>query len=159
MSLLDIDERLLLLADRVDVVYSPLVDAKDLPETVDVGILEGAVSSDEDVVKAREFRQHCRFLISLGDCAVTGNVPAMRNAFALDTVFDRAYRENVQAQPQRPTVDVPRLLEKVQPLHACVPVDLFVPGCPPPAEAIWFVLSELMAGRIPDTTQVTRFGA
>jgi NAD-reducing hydrogenase small subunit len=159
MSFLDIDERLILLAEQVEVVYSPLVDAKHLPETVDVGLVEGSISSVEDEAKAREFRQHCRFLISLGDCAVSGNVPAMRNLFPLEAVLDRAYRENVQAHPQRPVDGVPPLFETVRPLHAVVPVDLFVQGCPPSADAIWFVLSELIAGRTPDPTTVTRFGA
>lgn len=159
MSFLDIDERLFLLAEKVDVVYSPLVDAKHLPESVDVGLVEGSVSTEADLAKAHEFRQHCKFLISLGDCAVTGNVPAMRNLFPLDAVYDRAYRENVQAHPQRPVDGVPRLLETVRPLHAVVPVDLYVQGCPPSADTIWFVLSELLAGRVPDPTQVTRFGA
>ncbi|MGE5153116.1 MAG: NADP oxidoreductase, partial [Bdellovibrio bacteriovorus] len=79
MSFLDMDERLVDLAQRVDIVYSPLVDTKVLPDQVDVGILEGSVSSDEDLHKAQAFRKHCKLLISLGDCAVNGNVPAMRN--------------------------------------------------------------------------------
>jgi NAD-reducing hydrogenase small subunit len=159
MSFLDIDERLLDLADKVEFVYSPLVDHKQLPETVDVGILEGAVSSEEDLAKAREFRRHCRFLISLGDCAVTGNVPAMRNFFPLDAVLDRAFQENVQCQPQRPVEGVPRLLTPVQPLHSVVQVDLFVPGCPPSADTIWRILTELIAGRAPRPMELTRFGA
>lgn len=158
MSLLDMDERLLVLNELVDVVYSPLVDAKELPDYVDVGIIEGSISNEEDLAKAREFRKHCGFLISLGDCAVAGNVPAMRNVFELDAVYDRAYLENVDIQPVRPTEGVPRLLETVRPVHAVVDVDLFVPGCPPPAKAIWYVLSELINGRKPDPTTVTRFG-
>ena len=159
MSFLDIDERLIELANMVDIVYSPLVDAKHLPDSVDVGIVEGSVSTDEDIKKAKEFRKRCKFLISLGDCAVSGNVPAMRNMFNLDEVLDRAYQENVQHNPQRPTEDVPKLLTTVQPLHGVVDVDLFLQGCPPSADAIWHVLSELIAGRVPDPTQVTRFGA
>ena len=158
MSFLDIDERLLTLAEKIDVVYSPLVDAKELPESVDVGLLEGSVSNEEDLAKALEFRKHCKFLISLGDCAVAGNVPAMRNVYTLDAVFDRAYEENVDVHPVRPSEGVPRLLEIVRPIHAVVDVDLFVQGCPPPARAIWYVLSELLEGRIPDPTTVTRFG-
>jgi NAD-reducing hydrogenase small subunit len=159
MSFLDIDERLLEMAERVEFVYSPLVDAKELPEMVDVGVLEGAVSTEDDLHKAQLFRRHCRYLISLGDCAVSGNVPAMRNFFSLDSVLDRAYNENVQLNPQRPTIGVPKLLDPVRPLHAVVRVDLFVPGCPPSADAIWFVFSELIAGRTPDPSLVTRFGA
>ncbi len=159
MSLLDIDERLIELAQQVDFVYSPFVDGKHLPETVDVGIIEGSVSNEEDLAKAREFRRHCKYLISLGDCAVTGNVPAMRNLFPLDAVYDRAYQENVQLNPQRPNDGVPALLDVVKPVHAIVPVDLHVPGCPPSADTIWFVLSQLLEGRVPNPNEVTRFGA
>ena len=140
-------------------VYRPLVDTKQLPETVDLGIVEGAVSTEEDLERALTIRRHCRFLISLGDCAVCGNVPSMRNMFPLDAVYDRAFQENVQLQPQRPTDGLPALLQPVRPVHAVVPVDLFVQGCPPSADAIWYVLTELMAGRRPDTAPVTRFGA
>ncbi|TVQ86909.1 MAG: NADP oxidoreductase [Chromatiaceae bacterium] len=159
MSFLDMDERLVDLADRIHIVYSPLVDAKDLPEQVDLGILEGSVSNEEDLHKVKAFRKHCKLLVSLGDCAVNGNVPAMRNPFKLDAVIERAYRENVDHNPQIPTEGVPRLLKTVLPLHAVVPVDVFIPGCPPCADAIFYVLSELIAGRTPDPITVTRFGA
>lgn len=159
MSFLDMDERLIELVRQVDVVYSPLVDAKTLPDQVDVGILEGSISSEEDLEKARDFRRHCRILVSLGDCAVNGNVPAMRNHFRLADVVDRAYRDNVTLQPQIPSRGVPALLPVVKPVHGVVGVDVFVPGCPPSADAIWYVLSELIAGRLPDPSSVTRFGA
>ena len=120
MSFLDLDERLIELAEKVDVVYSPIVDTKELPSGVDVGILEGAVSTEEDLHKARMFRERCKFLISLGDCAVSGNVPSMRNQFDLDEVINHAFIETVQAQPQRPTVGLPTLLETVIPIHPYV---------------------------------------
>ncbi|QEF97469.1 NAD-reducing hydrogenase HoxS subunit delta [Stieleria maiorica] len=159
MSFLDLDQRLIELAEKVDVVYSPIVDTKELPPVVDVGILEGAVSTEEDLHKARMFRGRCQFLISLGDCAVSGNVPSMRNTFDLDDVLDRAFVENVQAQPGRPSESLPTLLRTVLPIHHVVQVDLFVQGCPPSADTIWQVLTELMAGNTPDPTQFTRFGA
>ncbi len=159
MSFLDMDERLVDLADKIDIVYSPLVDAKTLPEQVDVGILEGSISNEEDLHKAKEFRKHCKLLISLGDCAVNGNVPAMRNPFKLSDVIDRAYRDNVDLNPQIPTEGVPALLATVRPIHGVVDVDVFVPGCPPHADTIFYILSELIAGRTPDPSSVTRFGA
>lgn len=159
MSFLDLDERLIELVEKVEIVYSPIVDTKELPLHVDVGILEGAVSTEEDLAKTRQFRERCKFLISLGDCAVSGNVPLMRNTFDLDAIYDRAFVENVQANPGRPTEGVPLLLETVRPIHHAVHVDLFVQGCPPSADTIWYVLTELIAGRTPDPTQVTRFGA
>lgn len=159
MSFLDMDERLIDLVQQVDIVYCPLVDTKRLPDHVDVGILEGSVSTDEDLEKAKEFRRRCDLLISLGDCAVNGNVPAMRNRFKLDEVFDQAYLKTVDVHPQRPSHRVPALFEQVRPIHGVVEVDIFLPGCPPPADAIWHVLSELLAGRQPDPLTVTRFGA
>ena len=95
MSFLDMDERLLDVAKLADVVYSPLVDSKDFPDMVDVTIVEGAVANEDDLKKIRKVRAHSRILVSLGDCAVTANVPGMRNAFPVNEIMDRAYVENV----------------------------------------------------------------
>jgi NAD-reducing hydrogenase small subunit len=159
MSFLDMDERLLALAEKMDLVYSPLVDYKEFPDEVDVTLVEGAVSSEEDLHKIRKVREHTRILVSLGDCAVTSNVPGMRNLFGVKSIMDRAYRENVTLHPQTPNVVVPALLERARPVHEAVKVDVFVPGCPPSADTIYFVVSELLEGRIPDLGARTRFGA
>ncbi|MGB8647136.1 MAG: NADP oxidoreductase [Anaerolineae bacterium] len=158
MSFLDIDERLLELANKIDVVYSPLVDAKDFPQDVDITLVEGAVSNTEDLERARQIRERTRLLVSLGDCAVTANVPAMRNPFGVSKVLQRAYIENVTLQPQIPSQVIPRLLPKARPLHELVKVDVFIPGCPPSADTIYFALCELLEGRTPDLTALTRFG-
>ncbi len=158
MSLLDLDERLIDIAGKIELVYGPLVDAKEFPEGVDVTLVEGGIASDEDVRKIRKVRANSRIVVSLGDCAVTGNVPAMRNTYSLDDVFRRAYFENTATKPQRPTTHLPVLLDQVKPIHALVKVDVFVPGCPPPADAIFHVLSELLAGRMPEVSAMTRFG-
>ncbi|NEX17390.1 MAG: NADP oxidoreductase [Halochromatium sp.] len=159
MSFLDMDERLVDLAQQIDIVYSPLVDSKELPEQVDVGIIEGSISNEEDLHKAKLFRERCKLLVSLGDCAVNGNVPAMRNPFKLEAVYERAYLENVNIHQQIPTQGVPALLQTVKPVHAVVDVDVFIPGCPPHADSIHYVLSELLAGRRPEPLRMTRFGA
>ncbi len=159
MSLLDMDERLITLAGLVDVVCSPTVDTKGFPENVDVAIVEGAVSSDEDLHKIKLIRQRSKILVALGDCAITGNVPAMRNPFKVEAILNRAYVENATANPQIPNDRVPTLLTKARPLHEFVKVDVFIPGCPPSADTIFFAVAELLAGRIPDLSPKTRFGA
>ncbi len=159
MSFLDMDERLLDLASQFDLVYSPLVDFKIYPGQVDVALVEGAVSSVEDEHKIHHIRQHTTLLIAIGDCAVTGNVPAMRNPFGPLPILERAYHENASAQRQTPCSIVPALLERVRPIHEFVSVDLYLPGCPPSADTFFSVLTDLLAGTIPNVTSLTRFGA
>jgi NAD-reducing hydrogenase small subunit len=157
MSLLDMDERLIELSSQFKLVYSPLVDRKTFPDRVDVTLVEGAVASVDDLKKIRKIREHTRVLVSLGDCALTGNVSAMRNSCGVQPVLLRVYEQNV-VQPQVPTVGVPALLERVCPVHEVVPVDVFVPGCPPSADTIYQVLSELLAGKVPTLEGVAHFG-
>jgi NAD-reducing hydrogenase small subunit len=159
MSFLDMDERLIALAEKAELVYSPLVDLKVFPEDVDITLVEGAVSSEADLHKIQLVRSRTRILVSLGDCAVTANVPSMRNPFGVKAVCDRAYRENVTFNEGTPSEEVPALLERVRPVHEVVPVDVYVPGCPPSADVIFYALSELVEGRQPELSSRTRFGA
>lgn len=158
MSLLDMDERLIELSSQFELVYSPLVDRKEFPERVDVTLVEGAVGSEADLKKIQKIRQQTRLLVSLGDCALTGNVSAMRNTCKPEEVLVRVYQQNADLQQQVPQVGVPALLNRVRPVHEVVPVDVFVPGCPPSADTIYQVLSELLAGRVPALGGVAHFG-
>jgi len=158
MSLLDMDERLIELSSQFTLVYSPLVDRKTFPDRVDVTLVEGAVASVDDLKKIRKIREHTRVLVSLGDCALTGNVSAMRNSCGVQPVMFRVYDQNADLQKQVPTVGVPALLDRVCPVHEVVPVDVFVPGCPPSADTIYRVLSELLAGKVPTLEGVAHFG-
>jgi NAD-reducing hydrogenase small subunit len=90
---------------------------------------------------------------------VTANVPSMRNPFGVNAIFDRAYRENTTLDAGIPTEVIPRLLPRALPVHEVVAVDVFVPGCPPRADVIHYLLSELLEGRNPELSAKTRFGA
>jgi NAD-reducing hydrogenase small subunit len=158
MSLLDTDERLLELVSKASIVYSPLVDAKEFPEEVDVTLVEGSISSDDDLEKIQHVRSRTRILIAFGDCAVNGNVAAMRNQHSTEAVLRRVYFQNADVQQQVPTMGVPALLDRVRPIHEVVPVDFHLPGCPPSADLIFDVLNELCEGRTPDLAGRFRFG-
>ena len=157
MSLLDIDEAIAAVAEKADLLYGPLVDAQEFPPDIDVTLVEGAVSSHEDLEKIRLVRRNTAILVALGDCAVTGNVPAMRNPFSVKSILERAYVEGADVGKGIPTEGVPALNKKATPLHDVVKVDVHVPGCPPSAKTILFVVSELLEGRIPNLKSA-RFG-
>ena len=151
MSFLDLDERLIDLAEQIELVYSPIADVKEFPHNVDVVLVEGAVSNVENEHLAHLIRQRAKFVISFGDCATTGNVTAMRNQFSPDEIMHRAYVELADADPTIPSefTTIAKLLPQAKPLHEVIKVDAFLHGCPPTADEIWFAVSELLAGRVP----------
>ncbi len=159
MSVLDMDELLIELNEIIELVYSPLVDHKTIPEDIDITLVEGAISSTDDLEKINKLRANSAMIVSLGDCAVTGNVPSMRNHFNVKDVLHRSYEENVDENPCIPMLQIPQLLPQSKPVHEYVKVDYFIPGCPPSAAAIHHVLVELLNGNKPEVTEVTQFGA
>lgn len=162
MSFLDLDEWLVDLADQVEVVYSPIIDLKHYPANVDLCLVEGAVANEDNLEMLRTIRRKTRVLVAFGDCAVTGNVTAMRNALGSpQPCLLRAYAETVDANPGVPVGPgiLPALLERVSPLHAHVPVEFFLPGCPPPAARIRALLEPMLGGKTPALTpEQIKFG-
>jgi NAD-reducing hydrogenase small subunit len=148
MSFLDIDERILDLVQLVEFDRSPITDIKSLGDC-DIGIIEGGVANAENVEVLREFRKHCRILISLGACAINGGIPAMRNNFTLKECLEEAYVDGIGvANPMIPSdTEIPMLLNKVHPIHEVVKIDHFLPGCPPSGDTIWTFLTELIEGK------------
>jgi NAD-reducing hydrogenase small subunit len=160
MSFLDLDERLLDLAGLVDICYTPIADIKEFPEAVEIALVEGAVANEDHLSEIRRIRQRTRTLIAFGDCAVTGNVTAMRNLFALEDVLNRAYRENSAIVAGVPTGNgiVPKLLPRVLRIQDVVTVDYFLPGCPPSADIIHEFLLDLLADKAP-LMKTRKFGS
>jgi NAD-reducing hydrogenase small subunit len=164
MSFLDLDEFLIDLAGQVELVYSPVVDMKDYPENVDVCLIEGAICNEDNLELLHKIRRRTKVLVSFGDCAVTANVPAIRNQLGLgnaESVLQRAYIENAQFNPRIPKADgiVPSLLERVRPVHEVVHVEHFLPGCPPPADRIKALVSQMLGGAAPKLAGVDlKFG-
>lgn len=155
MSLLDLDERIAELLQRVELVRSPLVDAKAFDGDVDVGLIEGGVCNDDNVEMLRVFRRRCRVLVAVGQCAIMGGLPALRNDVPLSECLEEAYLHTPttlganarQVIPHHP--DIPRLLDRVYPCHEVVKIDHFLPGCPPRPGLLWDAITALLDGRAP----------
>ena len=97
-------------------------------------------------------------LIALGDCAVTGNVPAMRNNIPVNRLLQRVYVEGSTQNKLIPTDGVPALLKQARPLREFVNVDICVPGCPPPAKTISKLILDLVEGRKRESNLTMKFG-
>ncbi|HEB11611.1 MAG TPA: NADP oxidoreductase [Spirochaetales bacterium] len=151
MSLLDIDERILELVKIVDFDKSPIDDIKEFSGPVDIGLIEGGCSTDENVEVLRSFRKHCKVLISVGECALTGGIPSMRNMVPLKECLEEAFLNGPTVVdgviPNDP--DIPLLLDRVYPCHEVVKMDYFLPGCPPSADVFWAALTSLLKGEEP----------
>jgi NAD-reducing hydrogenase small subunit len=151
MSFLDIDERLLQLIEHVEFDRSPFTDIKSIGPC-DLGLIEGGLCNAENVLVLREFRAHCKTLVAVGACAITGGLPAQRNHLDLGALLTGVYghRRGLSAGSTIPSdPELPLPLNHVHPIHEVVHVDYFLPGCPPSADAFWAFLNDLMAGRTP----------
>jgi NAD-reducing hydrogenase small subunit len=159
MSFLDQDERLLDLAKTITLVHSPIADIKEFPDNVAITIIEGAVANVDQENMLKKARSRTAILVSIGDCAVTGNITALRNSWrhSDQAVLERAYKDPSNLNAAIPT-DVPKLLIHARPLHEIVKVDYFIPGCPPNADLIYYVLTELLAGRTPVMEERSKYG-
>ena len=149
MSVLDIDAKILQLIELVEFNKSPIDDIKTFTKPCDVGLIEGGCCNSENVEVLRSFRKNCKALVAVGECAIMGGLPAMRNGIPIKECLEEAYL-------RCPTVDdkiipndeeLPIILDKVYPLHEIVKIDYFLPGCPPSADLIWEALTALVGGK------------
>ena len=151
MSLLDIDDRILKLVELVDFDKSPVDDIKKFTGRCTVGLIEGGCCNEENVRVLQDFRAHCDILISVGDCAIMGGIPALRNNIPLKECYEEAYLKgptvhNPSGQiPNDP--ELPLLLDKVYPCNEVVKIDYHLPGCPPPADTLWEALVALLTDK------------
>ena len=150
MSFLDMDEKLFDLVEKVEFDRSPFTDIKSVGKC-DIGLIEGGLCNEENVEVVKAFRENCGILVAVGACAINGGIPSMRNHFPLEACLAEAYLDGIGIDhPQIPSdPELPRLLDKVMPVHEAVKIDYFLPGCPPPAEAFEVLLEALLKGEEP----------
>jgi NAD-reducing hydrogenase small subunit len=151
MSLLDIDDRILELIELVEFNKSPIDDIKTFTKMCDIGIIEGGCCNSENVHILQDFRKNCKILISLGECAIMGGLPAMRNGIPVKECLEEAYLNGPTVDENKGNIipnddELPMILDRVYPCHEIVKVDYYIPGCPPRADLIWEALVALVTG-------------
>lgn len=152
MSFLDIDERILELAELVDFNKSPLTDIKKFTQQCDIGLIEGGCCTNENVHVLKDFRKHCKILVSVGECAIMGGLPALRNGLPVKECLEEAYLYGPGTKDANPDgiipndIELPIILDRVYPCHEVVKMDYFLPGCPPDADLLWNALVALIKG-------------
>ncbi len=151
MSVLDIDERILKLIELVEFNKSPIDDIKKFTKKCDIGLIEGGCCNSENIHVLKDFREHCKILVAVGECAIMGGLPAMRNGIPIGECLHEAYINGPTVVgndkgiiPNDP--ELPMLLDRVYPCHEIVKIDYFLPGCPPRADLIWEALVALVTG-------------
>jgi NAD-reducing hydrogenase small subunit len=155
MSLLDIDERILQLIELVEFNKSPINDIKTFTKHCDIGLIEGGCCNDENVHNLIAFREHCTTLVAVGECAIMGGLPSLRNTIPLEECLREAYLLGPTVADANPhgvipaDPDIPKILNRVYPCHEVVKIDYSLPGCPPRADLIWEALTALVQGRAP----------
>lgn len=153
MSFLDIDTRIVDLIQLVEFNKSPITDIKKFSKRCDVGIIEGGVCNSENYEVLKSFRENCDILISLGECAIMGGLPAMRNNIPLEECLNEAFHDSVTSVTGKTLIphheELPKILDRVYPCHELVKIDYYIPGCPPHADLIWDLVAALVTGQTP----------
>ena len=151
MSILDIDERILQLIDLVDFDKSPIDDIKEFTGRCAIGLIEGGCCNEDNVRVLRDFRAHCDILIAVGECAVMGGLPALRNMVPLKECLDEAYLDGPTVYNPGKVLpndkELPLILDRVYSIQEVVKVDYSLPGCPPSADTIWQALVALLTDK------------
>ncbi len=168
IAILDTDEAVLEITKRADIVFWPFgIDTKyhqleAMPDkSIDVVFYNGAIRNSEALHIAKVLRKKAKILVAFGTCANLGGVPSLANFHNRQDIFERVYyttpsthnEENVTPQPRYQTdegeVEIPEFFETVYPLDMVVPVDYYIPGCPPPTK--WIVQAALtfLNGELP----------
>ncbi len=140
LSLLNLEDELLELADAVEIAFFLEATRRTLPGPYDVVLVEGSVTTPEEVERIQEVRRQARVLVALGTCATSGGIQALRNFLNVDDLAAYVY----------PTPDYLETLATATPIAEHVQVDLELWGCPVNARQVVEVIVALLQNRRPN---------
>jgi len=160
--------KILDVADAFDIVLWPCImdfkykDVEALPEkSIDLCLFNGAIRNSEQEYMAHMLREKSKALVAFGTCAHTGGIPGLANVANRETIFQRVYDETpstVNAEGVRPQLryqvpegelTLPKFYDTVRTLAQVVPVEYFIPGCPPVKDQVEAVIQAVVEGKLP----------
>ncbi len=168
VAVLDTNEKILDIANLVDIVFWPIaldfkyhhVRAME-DKSIDLCLFNGAVRSTEQEEIAKLLRDKSKVMVAFGACACFGGIPALANFTSRAEIFQRAYIEAPSNNNDEGTfpllktrvaegeLELPELFDTVLTLAQVVPVEYFVPGCPPPVDLILKLVDLFASGQMP----------
>jgi len=150
VALFDLHEDFIPFAGQFDILFSPVIDIKEVPE-VDIAVVEGSVANTDNEELLKTVREKSRMLVALGTCACFGGIPGLRNLYHTREVLERGYvKTESTVEGKTPDAsEIPALLPQVMALDQVVKVDAYIPGCPPLTSVIKEDLAQLVKGKIP----------
>jgi len=140
LSLLDCEDELLAVADRVEIAYFPEASRATVKGPYDLSLVEGSITTPHDAERIHQVRRMSRFLVTIGACATAGGIQALRNFQDV-----REFTSLVYASPQ-----YIETLKKSTPIDEHVPVDFELRGCPINKYQLLEVLNAFLNGRKPN---------
>lgn len=168
IAILDLDAAVLDIAAKADIVFWPVAidtkykDIEAMPDgAIAVTFFNGGIRNSEAVHVAKVLRKKSKFLVAFGTCANSGGVPALANFHSKDSIFERVYQttpsttnpEGISPQTSYRTsegeITIPKMFNGVYPLDAVVPVDYYLPGCPPTKKWILAGVTAFLTGELP----------
>jgi len=168
-TVVDLNEDILKVVEAVDIVLWPVAmdfKKKDIEALDDgeiaVSLINGSIRLEEQEEMVKLLRQKSGLVVAFGACAHLGGIPGLGNFCNKETIFDRAYKETPSVENPDGTVPqekvtvavgeltLPAFWDTVKPLDQVIPVDYYLPGCPPPPDSVMNAVTAILSGNLPE---------
>jgi F420-non-reducing hydrogenase small subunit len=168
IAVLEINEKILEVDKNFEIVFWPVAvdtkyeDVEKMPDqSIDVCLFNGGIRNAEGERIARLLRRKSKVMVAYGSCACEGCIPALINLYSREAMFERVYLEAQSVDnpqkivPQTETevpegeIELPKMYQQVYSLKDIVPVEYFIPGCPPVPDMTWAAINAIITGQLP----------
>ncbi|ADG13053.1 hypothetical protein Metin_0383 [Methanocaldococcus infernus ME] len=151
ISFLDLHDKLLEVLPNIEIVYAPIImDAKEIPDGIDVFLVEGGIRNKHDEHLIKEIREKSKIVVAFGTCAAYGGIPGLANLYDKEELLKEVYNtDSTDNKGEMPKEEIPELTDVLRPISDYVKVDYVIPGCPPCPDEIAKALEAILKGEAP----------